>query len=80
LTNIDRGVRGDNEEPVHQRPACGIERGAGPPGPEEDFLDYILGQVGVDHDPARAGEQASVMRGVRDAKARATSSVSAAYS
>ena len=65
LDHVDRGVGGDDEEPVHQRSARGIERGAGPPGPQEGFLDYILGEVGVDDDPASAGEQASVIRSVR---------------
>jgi UDPglucose--hexose-1-phosphate uridylyltransferase len=65
LDHVDRGVRGDAEEPVHQRRARGIEGGAGPPGPKEGFLDHILGEIGVNHDPASAGEHASVIRGVR---------------
>ena len=60
LDHVDGGVTGDDEEPVHQRAARGIERRAGPPGPQEGFLDDIFGEVGVDDDPPGAGEQASV--------------------
>jgi len=70
LDHVDRGAGGDDEEPVHHRSARGVERSAGPPGPQEGFLDDVLGEIGVDDDPAGAGEQASVIGGVRGRQAR----------
>ena len=70
LDHVDRGVGGDDEEPGHQRPARGVERRAGPPGPQEGFLDHVLGEIGVDDDPAGARQQADVIRGVRGGHAR----------